>query len=172
MAVQWGIIGYVGVMHNVKCGDVDYAGYAPQRISSCLAVLDMFLNQRHPVVTSFVKSETSSGLDEKSPKARDLVETIANIFGVNDASSLDPNTSLGDLGMDSLMGVEVQQTLERDYDFVLSIPEIRQLTVSELREMNNRSDGGSKQQSGSSTAASQMTDHEPEDQRSSAQRPL
>ncbi|XP_049523884.1 LOW QUALITY PROTEIN: fatty acid synthase-like [Dermacentor silvarum] len=161
MAIQWGIIGDVGAMYDVKGGDVEYAGYAPQRISSCLAVLDMFLNQRHPVVTSFVKSETSSGSDEKSSKTRDLVENIANIFGVKDASSLDPNSSLGDLGMDSLMGVEVQQTLERDYDFVLSIPEIRQLTVSELREMNNRTDGGS------STAASQMTDHERESTKAS-----
>ncbi|XP_072140212.1 fatty acid synthase-like [Dermacentor andersoni] len=163
LAIQWGIIGDVGAMHNMKGADLDYAGYAPQRISSCLAVLDMLLNQRRPVVTSFVKSKTSSGSDEKSPKARDLVETIANIFGVKDASSLDPSTSLGDLGMDSLMGVEVQQTLERDYDFALSMPQIRRLTVAKLREMNNGSDEGTKQQSGSnSTAEPQMTDRERE----------
>ena len=52
-----------------------------------------------------------------------------------DVSSLNPDTTLADLGLDSLMGVEVKQTLERDHDLVLAMREIRQLTVNKLRNI-------------------------------------
>ncbi|XP_049273436.1 fatty acid synthase-like [Rhipicephalus sanguineus] len=158
LAVQWSIIGDVGVMRDAKGADLDYAGYAPQRISSCLSVLDVYLNQKHPVVSSFVKTDTSSASNEQRPKARNLVQTITNIFGVKDSSSLDPNVSLGELGMDSLMGVEVQQTLERDYDFVMSMPQIRLLTIVKLREMDERSNREGKRPSRNTTAESKTMD--------------
>lgn len=56
--------------------------------------------------------------------------------GVQDVSSLNPDTSLADLGLDSLMGVEVRQTLERDYDIVMAMREIRHLTINKLRELS------------------------------------
>lgn len=62
-------------------------------------------------------------------------------IGVRDASNLNPDTSLADLGLDSLMGVEVRQTLERDYDIVMAMRDIRQLTINKLREMSNKSGG-------------------------------
>lgn len=62
--------------------------------------------------------------------------------GVRDVNSLNADASLADLGLDSLMGVEVRQTLERDYDIVMAMREIRQLTISKLRELaNNKPDG-------------------------------
>lgn len=57
--------------------------------------------------------------------------------GVNDVSSLKSDASLADLGLDSLMGVEVRQTLERDYDIVMAMRDIRQLTINKLRELAN-----------------------------------
>ena len=56
--------------------------------------------------------------------------------GVKDVSSISVDTSLGDLGLDSLMGVEIKQTLERDHDLVLSTTEIRQLTITKLQELS------------------------------------
>ncbi len=56
-------------------------------------------------------------------------------------NSLNADSSLADLGLDSLMGVEVRQTLERDYDIVMAMREIRQLTINKLRELaNNKPD--------------------------------
>lgn len=52
-------------------------------------------------------------------------------------SSLNAEASLADLGLDSLMGVEVRQTLERDYDIVMAMRDIRQLTINKLRELAN-----------------------------------
>ena len=59
------------------------------------------------------------------------------ISGVKDVSRLNPDSTLADLGLDSLMGTEIQQALEREFDFVLSSREIRLLTVSKLRELSN-----------------------------------
>ena len=50
---------------------------------------------------------------------------------------MNPDTTLADLGLDSLMGVEVKQTLERDYDLVMPMTEIRKLTFNKLRQVNN-----------------------------------
>uniref|UniRef100_S4R5M1 Fatty acid synthase n=1 Tax=Petromyzon marinus TaxID=7757 RepID=S4R5M1_PETMA len=66
---------------------------------------------------------------------------LAVIGGVRDVSSINPESSLADLGLDSLMGVEVRQTLERDYDLVLSMRDIRQLTVTKLRELSASNTG-------------------------------
>jgi fatty acid synthase len=63
----------------------------------------------------------------------DVVQTIAHILGVQDVKQLDFNASLGDLGLDSLMGVEIKQALERDYDVVLSMKDIR--TVRSQRNL-------------------------------------
>lgn len=58
--------------------------------------------------------------------------------GVCDVSSLNAESSLADLGLDSLMGVEVRQTLERDYDIVMTMREIRLLTINKLRELSSK----------------------------------
>ena len=48
---------------------------------------------------------------------------------MNDVSQLNPDANLGDLGLDSLMGVEIKQALERDHDITLSMKEIRTVSV-------------------------------------------
>lgn len=45
------------------------------------------------------------------------------------------SASLAELGMDSLMGAEIKQTLERGHDLVLGVQEIRTLTFTRLREL-------------------------------------
>ena len=53
---------------------------------------------------------------------------------MSDISSVSHDSSLGSLGLDSLMSVEVKQLLEREFDLVLSMKEIRALTIATLRE--------------------------------------
>ena len=50
-------------------------------------------------------------------------------------SKVNPTSTLADLGLDSLMGTEIQQTLERDFDLVFSSREIRLLTINKLQEI-------------------------------------
>ena len=64
-----------------------------------------------------------------------LLKTVSHILGIRDPASLDPLTTLGDLGMDSLMAVEIRQGLERDHDMVLSAHEVRGLRIKDIQEM-------------------------------------
>lgn len=141
LAVQWGAIGDVGVVLETMGGnDTVIGGTLPQRITSCLEVLDRFLCQRQAVVSSFVLAERTV-VKAEGGSQKSLVDTVAHILGVRDVSSLNPDASLADLGLDSLMGVEVRQTLERDYDIVMVMREIRQLTINKLRGLSNKATG-------------------------------
>jgi len=53
---------------------------------------------------------------------------------------LNQNSSLTDLGMDSMMSVEIQQTLEQEFDIFLSMQEIQNLTFAKLTKMSNAND--------------------------------
>ncbi|NXA42880.1 FAS synthase, partial [Eudromia elegans] len=139
LAIQWGAIGDVGILlKTLGNKEVVVGGTVPQQISSCLEVLDIFLNLPHPVMSSFVLAEKVS-MKSEGGSQRDLVEAVAHILGVRDVSSLNAESSLADLGLDSLMGVEVRQTLERDYDIVMTMREIRLLTINKLRELSSKS---------------------------------
>lgn len=112
--------------------EVKVSGTIPQRMSSCLKTLDLFLKQPHPVLSSIVLAEkhvTEDFQNEISP-----VVAVGNILGIKDVKTVNPRNSLADLGMDSLMGAEIKQILERNFDIVLSSMEIRGLTFWKLKE--------------------------------------
>ncbi len=89
--------------------------------------MDVFLSWNRPIVASFVRADT--GQKKGGGTQGDVAVAIAHILGVNDVSQLDANANLGDLGLDSLMGVEIKQALERDYDIVLSMKDIRNVRI-------------------------------------------
>lgn len=51
------------------------------------------------------------------------------------------NTSLSELGMDSMMVVEIKQILEREFDIFFTAQEIRNLTFAKLNEIFNANTG-------------------------------
>lgn len=131
-AIQWGAIGDTGlVLENLGDNDTVIGGTLPQRMVSCLQTMDLFMQQPHAVLSSIVcaekRKDTSSGVT--------LVKCVANILGLKDLKNVPDQASLADLGMDSLMGAEIKQTLERNYDVVLGLPEIRQLTFGKLKAL-------------------------------------
>jgi fatty acid synthase len=135
LAIQWGAIGDVGViLESMGDNSTVIGGTLPQRMASCLATLDLFLTWNHPIVSSYVRAETQSK-SKSTPATTDPVQAIANILGVSDAAQIDPDSALGDLGLDSLMGVEIRQVFERDFDIVLSMKDIRSLSLNKLRTM-------------------------------------
>ncbi|XP_054986055.1 fatty acid synthase [Sorex araneus] len=139
LAVQWGAIGDVGiVLEAMGTNDTVIGGTLPQRIASCLEVLDLFLHQPHPVLSSFVLAEKTTAHGDTEGK-RDLVKAVAHILGIRDLAAVNLDSSLADLGLDSLMGVEVRQTLEREHDLLLSMREVRQLTLRKLQELTQAS---------------------------------
>ncbi|XP_023584963.1 fatty acid synthase [Trichechus manatus latirostris] len=139
LAVQWGAIGDVGiVLEAMGTNDMVIGGTLPQRIVSCLEVLDLFLNQPHPVLSSFVLAEKKAAARSGGDGQRDLVKAVAHILGIRDVAAVSLDTSLADLGLDSLMGVEVRQTLEREHGLALSMREVRQLSLRKLKELSSQ----------------------------------
>jgi fatty acid synthase len=63
------------------------------------------------------------------------------LLGIKDVNTVNAQSTLADLGMDSLMVAEIKQTLERNYDLVLSTQEIRSLTFARLVELSSGSGG-------------------------------
>ncbi|KAG5885209.1 hypothetical protein JTB14_012232 [Gonioctena quinquepunctata] len=136
IAIQWGAIGDVGLILETMGGnDTEVGGTLPQRMSSCLATMDTFLQQPHSVVASMVLAEKRKGTGGGSQIS--LTDAVGNILGIKDTSNIAPTASLADLGMDSLMGAEIKQTLERNYDLVLSAQEIRALTFGQLKDLSS-----------------------------------
>lgn len=135
IAIQWGAIGDVGlIMETMGGNDTEVGGTLPQRMSSCLSTMDIFLQQPHSVVASMVLADKRKGTGTSNIS---LTDAVANILGIKDSSTVSPGASLADLGMDSLMGAEIKQTLERNFDLVLSAQEIRALTFGRLVELNS-----------------------------------
>ena len=52
--------------------------------------------------------------------------------GIQNPLSVKPTSTLADLGMDSLMGVDIKQTIERNFGLLLNNSQIQQLKFSEL----------------------------------------
>ena len=80
LAIQWGAIGDVGVVQDTMGGnDTVVGGTLPQCITSCLTVLDTFLNQPQPVVSSLVLAEKQKKQADSGGKS--LTEAVAHILG-------------------------------------------------------------------------------------------
>ncbi|KAG7205432.1 hypothetical protein KM043_007425 [Ampulex compressa] len=136
LGIQWGAIGDVGlVIETMGNNETEVGGTLPQRISSCLSTMDVFLQQPHPVLASMVLADKHKAGD--SSQQLNIVDAVANILGIKDASTVNHNSTLADLGMDSLMGTEIKQTLERNYDLVLTAQDIRGLTLGKLNDFVN-----------------------------------
>lgn len=133
LAIQWGAVGDVGVVAELLGGNsVVIAGSLPQRIPSCLHVLSKFLTSPGAVYSSIVPADKKKyGSDGKE----DLLKIVCHVLGVKDSSTLDSDTTLGDLGMDSLMAVEIRQALEREFDMVLSAQEVRCLKIGDIEQL-------------------------------------
>ncbi|KYM98433.1 Fatty acid synthase [Cyphomyrmex costatus] len=134
LAIQWGAVGDVGLVADMQEDDKELiiSGTLQQKISCCLIELDKFLLQSRPIVSSMVVAEKKVGCHGLG----NLVETIANILDISDMKVVSQNSSLAELGMDSMMTVEINQTLEREFDIFLTAQEIRNLTFAKLFKMS------------------------------------
>ncbi|KAJ4448693.1 hypothetical protein ANN_00083 [Periplaneta americana] len=133
LAVQWGAVGDVGLVAEMHEDhkELVIGGTLQQRISSCLEVLDVLLAQSHPVVGSMVVAEKRAGRGSY----KDVVECVSSILGIRDLKTVSHTTTLAELGMDSMTAVEIKQTLEREFEVLLTAQEIRSLTFGHLEKI-------------------------------------
>ncbi|XP_039312737.1 fatty acid synthase [Solenopsis invicta] len=134
LAIQWGAIGDVGLVADMQEDNKELiiGGTLQQGISSCLDTLDTFLLQDGAIVSSMVVAKKAS-----ISGSMNIYETIAHIMGLKNLNTVAHNTSLAELGMDSMMAVEIKQTLEKEFDIFLTAQDIRNLNFDKIRQMTD-----------------------------------
>lgn len=138
LAIQWGAIGDVGVAFESLGGnDIVIGGTIPQRMPSCFNTLSKILCSPFAICLSILPQDKNRSGDSQGEK-RDLVDAIMHVLGIKDASKVSDQATLGELGLDSLMAVEIRQYIEREYDMTLNIQEIRALTIAKIKEINDK----------------------------------
>ncbi|KAG5668080.1 hypothetical protein PVAND_016035 [Polypedilum vanderplanki] len=132
-AIQWGAIGEVGIVADMQedKNDLEIGGTLQQRISSCLEVLDTLMTVKSPIVSSMVVAEKHN----KNAGKDGIVKMILNIMSIKDVKSLSIETKLSELGMDSLMTVEISQALEREFNLYITSQELRSITLQQLNAL-------------------------------------
>lgn len=132
-AIQWGAIGEVGLIADMTKGrvDIEISGTLPQTISSCLNELDSLLCTPEVIVKCMITAEKKLMSSKTS-----IIDSVMNIMGIRDLNSISQGATLSDLGMDSLTATEVLQTLERDFNIIISLNELRTLTLTQLNELS------------------------------------
>lgn len=131
-AIQWGAIGDVGMLAEFQLTnmDKDVGGTLPQPIASCLESMDVLLTADASIVSSMILAEKQV----KDFRKGNVIDIILNIMGVRDKKSISMDSTLTQLGIDSLMGVEIQQILEREFDVSFTSQELRSLTLNQLEK--------------------------------------
>lgn len=136
-AIQWGAIGDVGLVAEISKGnDIEIVGTLPQRIEKCLNVLDLLLTSAEPIVSSIVIADKNNGETGQDGQLT-LIKCVMKIMGIRDIKAISKNASLAELGMDSLMSVEIEQVLEREFDIFLTTQQLRSITFAKLEELSS-----------------------------------
>ena len=81
--VQCGPITDVGISLDKMDGNITKSGSLPQHMTSCLDVLDYFLNQNRPVVSSLIPIERSVEIKTDHGEYTNTVEAfVAHVLGM------------------------------------------------------------------------------------------
>jgi len=139
LAIEWGAIGEVGLVANMAEDNVEIVigGTLQQKIDNCLEVLDNLLTQENcPISSSMVVAEKRAS----SSTSGTIVDTVINILGLRDLKTISLHSTLAELGMDSMMAVEIKQTLERQFEVFLTPQDIRSMTFAKLQEIGASDD--------------------------------
>lgn len=138
LAVEWGAVGEVGLVADMAEDnqEVVIGGTLQQKIGNCLEILDDLLTQNtYSVVSSMVVAEKRASGNSGGT----IVDTVINILGLRDLKTISLHSTLAELGMDSMMAVEIKQTLERQFEVFLTPQDIRSMTFAKLQEIGTSS---------------------------------
>lgn len=127
-AIQWGPVDDVGLVveNNLK-----FRSWMPQPIASCIAVMDKLMRAKNPIMISVIFNSKISKSEDAS-----LFDILMNILGISDLKSVSQNLTLSQLGLDSLMVVEIRRMLEKDFNLILTAKSIEDMTVQELSNLS------------------------------------
>lgn len=149
LSIQWGQVGDVGFVHeNKQRIKLDSLTLQEQSISSCLAALESLLLQDNPVVTSYIprkldKHGRTDSVNSGLTSQEKLSGKIASILGLREDEITNHDHSFTELGMDSLMSVEIQSVIEETTSNKIKLPDIGKLSFSSLHNLELEDNGES-----------------------------
>ncbi|XP_054160814.1 fatty acid synthase-like [Oppia nitens] len=138
LAVQYGPIGDVGVFADKASSSdqhlIQLTTMQTQRINSCCEVLDKLLSVSQPIVTSYVRAErivqTGGGGGNRQKR---MVRELWRALGIDPETTPD-HLTLGEIGMESMFAVELQQELDREWNIKMSINHVKNITIKMLKD--------------------------------------
>ncbi|CAG2176514.1 unnamed protein product, partial [Oppiella nova] len=129
LAIQYGPIGDVGVFAETD-QLLSMTSIRKQRINSCCDVLDKLLQSTKPVVTSHIKVDQ---VKEGGSRKKRMVAELWRALGI-DPETTPNHLTLGEIGLESMFAVELQQELEREWNMKVSINQVKSITVGMLKD--------------------------------------
>lgn len=102
-------------------------GTTLQSITSCLKVLDRVLRRKEVILSSMIIAEKRDSKEEQLT----VKDVVAKILGIRNTKTVGHTLTLPQLGLDSVMVVEVKEKLERMFGVHLTLQGIRKLTFEE-----------------------------------------
>ncbi|KAK0083564.1 hypothetical protein PV325_008602 [Microctonus aethiopoides] len=137
LAIQWGPIGDVGLVTEMQDSNekLIIGGKSQQKISSCLHELNGFLTQDSTIVSTMIVAEKEVGAG-----VRNIVEIVLDIMNIKDLNAISHQIPLPELGMDSIMTIEIEHTLKQEFEISLTAQNIRSLNFANLIGMSNSSE--------------------------------
>lgn len=133
-SIQFGPICDGGMLARVINYDdtLNFIGLSQQRMDRWLFLLEDILFSKCAIV-SCIQVAHESNVEESN-----VFANVLQVFGVKDINKVRASATLADLGIDSLIVSEVKQILEREVNVVLSVEEIKGLTVDGLKKITSQ----------------------------------
>ena len=129
LAICWGAIDNIGYLAQEN-SKINKLMFLPQNIDDCLNDLHTLLKSNGSVISCYKVNHQFN--DSSSNSATDtLLDTVLSIIGFKSAENLDKNTTLTDLGMDSLQSATIKGVMKKFGRDVKSI-DVYQLKLADL----------------------------------------
>ncbi|CAG2176374.1 unnamed protein product [Oppiella nova] len=130
LAVQYGPIGDVGVYADSD-QLLTMTSIRKQRINSCCDVLDKLLSVKQAIVTSHVKVDQTKG--ESGGRQKRMIKELWRALGI-DPDNTPNHLTLGEIGIESMFAVELQQELEREWNMKVTLNYVKSITIGMLKD--------------------------------------
>ncbi|CAG2170596.1 unnamed protein product [Oppiella nova] len=129
LAIQYGPIGDVGVFADTD-QLLTMTSLRKQRINSCCDVLDKLLAIKQPIVTSYIKVDQ---VKESGNRQKRMVAELWRALGI-DPETTPNHLTLGEIGLESMFAVELQQELEREWNMKVTLNQVKSITIGMLKD--------------------------------------
>ena len=141
LSIQWGPIADVGIYAKTH-GDAMFNGINPQPILTSMTVMDKLMLQKNSSVYSTFDYDESVML-ATSGNGR-ILDMLYNLMGIKDISTVDKSRTLTEIGVDSMLTVEIREIILRETGKKFESNDVRKLTLMQLESMMDASSTSAK----------------------------